>query len=153
MGGDAARALKRPPSYPTKFFGCELGAQSSYSDKVGEGERATVNGWHETSVFQELLDKFIEKYVICPNCHLPEIDLVVKKDDIKAGCKACGWHGLLDGTHKCAAFILKNPPDTQGVGFDADKKEKKSRAERQQERANKKRDSEGKDEDDDDEEN
>merc|ERR1711959_375099 len=37
---DVAGALKRPPSYPTKFFGCELGAQSSYSEKVGEGERA-----------------------------------------------------------------------------------------------------------------
>ena len=30
---DIARALSRPPSYPTKYFGCELGAQTIIDDK------------------------------------------------------------------------------------------------------------------------
>merc|ERR1712151_1486958 len=117
------------------------GAQSSYTNKEGEGERTIINGHHETKVFQDLLDKFIEKYVLCQNCNLPEIDMVVKKNGaIMAACKACGWSGELDPAHKVATFIVKNPPDT-GIGFDADtgKKAKASREERQKARAERKR--------------
>ena len=39
---------------PTKFFGCELGALSNFSDKE---EKAIVNGQHDAKVLQELLDK------------------------------------------------------------------------------------------------
>merc|ERR1712139_376562 len=93
-----------------KWFGCELGAQSTYTDKVGEGERAIVNGAHQTDIFQTLLDKFLDKYVLCENCRLPEIDMAVKKGIIRGSCKACGWGGELDNGHKLATFIQKNPP-------------------------------------------
>merc|ERR1712159_622928 len=83
-------------------------------NKEGEGERAVINGAHETHVFQTLLDKFIEKYVLCPNCNLPEIPLQIKKSIISAKCAACGWSGELDNTHRLAAFITKNPPDGKG---------------------------------------
>eukprot|EP00415_Alexandrium_ostenfeldii_P000587 UN0587 len=115
--GDVARALQRPPQYTTKWFGNELGAQCTYTCKEGEGERAIVNGHHDTHVFQELLDKFIEKYVLCPNCHLPEIPINVKKGMIVAKCAACGWAGDLDNAHRLAAFITKNPPDESGVNI------------------------------------
>merc|ERR1712060_94197 len=137
---DVAGALKRKPEYCAKFFGYELGAQTSYSNNKDTGERTVINGHHETKVFQDLLDKFIEKYVLCQNCNLPEIDMVVKKERIMAGCKACGWSGELDPAHKVATFIVKNPPDT-GIGFDADtgKKAKASREERQKAREARKR--------------
>jgi len=114
--GDVAQALKRPPQYTTKWFGFELGAQSTYTNKEGEGERCVINGHHDTPVFQTMLDKFIDKYVLCQNCHLPEIDMLVKKGNIMAKCKACGWGGDLDNGHKIATFILKNPPDAGGFG-------------------------------------
>jgi len=112
--GDVARALKRPPQYTTKWFGLELVAQSTYSNKEGTGERAIVNGHHDTDVFQASLDKFISKYVCCKNCKLPEIDLAVKKDMVVGRCCACGWMGDLDNNHKIAVFIAKNPPDESG---------------------------------------
>ena len=31
---DVARALLRPPTYVTKYFGCELGAQTQFDIKV-----------------------------------------------------------------------------------------------------------------------
>lgn len=31
---DVARALSRPPTYVTKYFGCELGAQTQFDIKV-----------------------------------------------------------------------------------------------------------------------
>merc|ERR1712087_361573 len=92
--GDVAHAIKRDPMYLTKFFGYELGAQTSYTNKKGEGERAVVNGHHDTPIFQKLVDDFVEKYVLCMRCHLPEIDMVVdKKGLVAATCKACNWKG------------------------------------------------------------
>merc|ERR1711953_600958 len=115
--GDVARALKRPPQYTTKWFGNELGAQATYTNKEGEGERSVINGHHETSVFQDLLDKFIAKYVCCETCKLPEIDMAIKKQVIQGRCMACGWQGELDNNHKLATFIVKNPPDPSGRGI------------------------------------
>merc|ERR1711920_149658 len=103
--GDVARASKRDPVYITKFIGYELGAQSSYTNKENEGERVVINGHHETPVFQSLVDKFIDRYVLCVGCHLPEIDMVVKKGTIIGACKACGWSGDLDQQHKLATYI------------------------------------------------
>lgn len=81
----------------------------------------------------------VYRYVLCQNCHLPEIDMSVKKGDIKGVCKACGWRGNLDMTHKVATFILKNPPQgTEGFGGIA-RTGKKDKAERQREKAERQR--------------
>merc|ERR1712139_13855 len=155
MGGDVARAIKRPPQYTTKRFGCELGAQSTYTNKEGEGERAIVNGAHDTAKFQELLDKFLEKYVLCENCKLPEIDMGVKKGVIKGGCKACGWSGELDNCHKLATFIQKNPPQDGGMSIavldegTGAKLDKKARQQAKAEKARKAAEGEEDDDDDD----
>merc|ERR1712224_1191754 len=128
---DIARSLKTNPAYITKFLGGELGALSNYSF---EEEKSIVNGAHETSTGQTLIDKFIDKFVLCPNCKLPETDMMVKKDFLRAGCKACGWSGDLDNSHKLVKFILQNPPGADGAAAGG-KKGKKDRAERQAARA------------------
>mmetsp|Transcript_116689 Transcript_116689/g.330664 ORF Transcript_116689/g.330664 Transcript_116689/m.330664 type:complete len:192 (-) Transcript_116689:164-739(-) len=149
--GDVATALKRPPQYTTKWFGSELGAQVTYTNKDKEGERAIVNGHHDTSVFQSLLDKFIDKYVCCENCHLPEIFMNVKKGVIQGKCMACGWAGELDNVHRLAAFIQKNPPDESGHNLQtpdlgAGKNDKQAKREKRQ----KEREAAKNDEDDED---
>merc|ERR1712217_11765 len=148
--GDVARAIKRPPQYTTKWFGTELGAQSTYTNKAGEGERAVVNGHHDTVVFQQMLDKFIDTYVLCKNCHLPEIDLIVKKGWISAKCAACGWNGDLDNNHRIANFILTNPPNKSGLDCertDDAKGGKKDKAARKAEKAAKQAEGAGDDSD------
>ncbi|KZT42759.1 hypothetical protein SISSUDRAFT_979431 [Sistotremastrum suecicum HHB10207 ss-3] len=107
---DVARALSRPPTYPTKFFGCELGAQTSFDEKA---ERYIVNGAHDASRLRELLDAFIDKFVLCGSCKNPETDLIISKsDDITRNCKACGAQTGVDMRHKLVPFIIKNPPKT-----------------------------------------
>merc|ERR1712113_53647 len=65
----------------------------------------------------------------------PEIDMVVNKQGlVKATCKACGWRGKLDNSHKLATFISKNPPSS-GVGFAEHTQDKPSREDRRSERA------------------
>ncbi|XP_061699510.1 eukaryotic translation initiation factor 5 isoform X2 [Syngnathoides biaculeatus] len=125
---DVAKALNRPPTYPTKFFGCELGAQTQFDTK---NDRYIVNGSHEANKLQDMLDGFIRKFVLCAECDNPETDLNVnpKKQTIGTSCKACGYRGMLDTRHKLCTFILKNPPEaSDSVSATAKKeKEKKNR--------------------------
>jgi translation initiation factor 5 len=104
---EIARALSRPPSYPTKYFGVELGAQVKCDDK---NERYIVNGDHDANKLQSTLDGFINKFVLCQSCKNPETDIIIKNDDILMDCKACGARNTADMRHKLSAFIVKNPP-------------------------------------------
>ncbi|KAA8589316.1 hypothetical protein FQN60_012681 [Etheostoma spectabile] len=123
---DVAKALNRPPTYPTKFFGCELGAQTQFDSK---NDRYIVNGSHEANKLQDMLDGFIRKFVLCPECDNPETDLHVnpKKQTIGNSCKACGYRGMLDTRHKLCTFILKNPPESTEGGSASVKKEKEKK--------------------------
>lgn len=82
---------------------------------------------------QDLLDGFIRKFVLCPECDNPETELLVsaKKGTISQGCKACGFHGPLEVNHKVNTFILKNPPNlnpaSQGASLTEGKRSKRSK--------------------------
>lgn len=111
---DVARALSRPPTYPTKFFGCELGAQTTFDEK---NDRYIVNGAHSADRLRELLDGFIDKFVLCGSCKNPETEILVlstgrggRGEDIVRDCKACGERTGVDMRHKLTTFIVKNPP-------------------------------------------
>lgn len=127
---EVAKAIGRPATYPTKYFGCELGAQTQFDFK---NDRYIVNGSHDAAKLQDLLDGFIRKFVLCPECDNPETDLIVsmKKGTISQGCKACGFHGPLEFNHKLNTFILKNPPNlnpaVQGSSLTEGKRTKRSK--------------------------
>ena len=102
---EVAKALGRPPMYPTKYFGCELGAQTKYD---ASNDRYIINGAHDADKLQSLLDGFIDKFVLCSSCKNPETVFVIGKDDkISKDCKACGHNSPVDMNHKLVAFILK----------------------------------------------
>lgn len=126
---EIARSLGRPPTYPTKFFGCELGAQTQFDHK---NDRYIVNGSHDAAKLQDLLFTFIDKFVLCENCENPETVLKVnaKKGIINSSCKACGHNYNLDMRHKLTTFIVKNPPeqDLKAAGTSlTERKEKRSK--------------------------
>ena len=52
-----------------KHIRTELGAQTSYKD---ETEKSIVNGQHTAPALQQLLAKYIQGFVLCQNCGLPE---------------------------------------------------------------------------------
>lgn len=136
---EVAKAIGRPPTYPTKYFGCELGAQTQFDFK---NDRYIVNGSHDATKLQDLLDGFIRKFVLCPECDNPETDLLVstKKGTISQGCKACGFHGPLEFNHKLNTFILKNPPNlnpaVQGSSLTEGKRAKRSKKGNEQANSN-----------------
>jgi translation initiation factor 5 len=125
---DVAHDLGRPPIYLTKFFGFELGAQAKV---VGDGptQRHIVNGAHDKDKLQDLLDVFINKFVLCGECRNPETELVIKNQHVLRECKACGKRTEIDKGHKLSSFIVKSPPTGTGSNSLANDKKggKKSR--------------------------
>lgn len=108
---DVAKALARPASYTTKYFGCELGAQSKFDAKTGT---ALVNGAHDTAKLADLLENFIKKYVQCYGCGNPETDILISKTQmISLKCAACGFISDVDMRDKLTGFIIKNPPEVK----------------------------------------
>ena len=110
---DVAHDLARPPIYITKFFGFELGAQAKV---LGDGptQRHIVNGAHDKEKLQDLLDVFINKFVLCGECRNPETTLIVKNNHVLRECKACGKRTEIDKGHKLSSFIVKSPPGGAG---------------------------------------
>lgn len=64
---EVANSLYRPPGEVNKFFGCELGAQTTYNE---ETDRAIVNGSHTDDTLQKLMHRYVETFVLCPTCGL-----------------------------------------------------------------------------------
>ncbi|XP_031253281.1 eukaryotic translation initiation factor 5-like [Pistacia vera] len=113
---DIAKALARPPSYTTKYFGCELGAQSKFDEKTGT---SLVNGSHDTAKLAGLLENFIKKYVQCYGCGNPETEVMITKNQmIQLKCAACGFLSDVDMRDKLTTFIVKNPPETKKASKD-----------------------------------
>ena len=71
-----------------------------------------MNGSHDSAKLQDILDGFIQKYVLCAGCKNPETDLHVstKRQQISTTCKACGHFAILNHRDKLAAYIMKCPP-------------------------------------------
>ena len=115
-------SLHREPGEVTKFFGCELGAQTTWT---AETERAIVNGAHTTQDLQTNLFKYIEAFVLCPQCRLPETVYSIKSEIIYQKCSACGAKTMVDMSHKLTTYMIaqakKNKKDKKG------KKDKKDR--------------------------
>jgi len=126
---EIAKSLARPPAYPTKFFGCELGAQTQIDKK---NDRFIVNGSHTGDKLQDILDIFIEKFVLCDECDNPETTFVVqpKKEKITSICSACGHSSLIDMRHRLSTFICKNPPEGEDATPQKLKKLKKEKGEK-----------------------
>jgi translation initiation factor 5 len=134
---DVALSLKRDAPEITKFFGCELGSQTSY----GADDRAIVNGAHRDADLQNHLTKYIENFVLCKNCRLPETHYKIKDGIISQKCLACGAKDPVDMTHKLTTFILaqykkhkeqkkKEEKEAAKAGGGGDKEEKKEKKEK-----------------------
>jgi len=105
---DVAKSLARPPGYPTKFFGFELGSITTIEP---DNDKYIVNGKHDQAKLAQVLDDFIEKFVLCKKCERnPETYMVIKGGLIELKCKACGGRTPVDIRHKLCTYILKNPP-------------------------------------------
>lgn len=145
---EVALSLHRSPAEVNKFFGCELGAQTKYEENT---DRAVVNGAHNDVVLIDLTHRYIEKFVLCPNCGLPESDYRFKGESIFHSCKACGAKEMLDMSHKLTTFILAQRKKDKIAKKQKEKEKKKADKDGDDgEKKKKKKDKEKKEKDSDD---
>ena len=104
---EVSRCLGVPPEYPLRFFGAEYGALIEFKQNE---QKAMLNGNRRVEDLQRSLDLFIEKFVLCPKCTYPEINIRIKKAELYSDCKACGEVRKMDMIHKIVNYILKFPP-------------------------------------------
>jgi len=140
---DVALSLHRSPGEVNKFFGCELGAQTTYS---AETDRAVVNGAHTDIVLQNLMKRYIDKFVLCPGCGLPETDYKIKGNQVTHRCKACGFKGPVDMSHKLVTYILAQDKKAKKDGKGKDKDKKKSKDGEEDDKKKKKKEKKDKEE-------
>lgn len=130
---EVAQALHRDPAEVTKFFGTELGAQTTYN---AETAKSVVNGAHQVGDMQNHLSRYIEAFVLCNACRLPETQYKMKSGIIHQKCAACGTSEPVDMSHKLVTFITnaykkakKEKEKEKGSSSDKkSKKEKKSKS-------------------------
>lgn len=116
--GEIANSLNRPPELLCRFIGIEIGAHAHMKETSGGGYEcdntcvAIVNGEHTVSTIQNIVNRFIELFVLCPSCRLPETALVISKpplSTVKHRCSACGAKSSLGvaASHKLVGVIQK----------------------------------------------
>jgi len=104
------KSLKVPPEWLSKFWGYELAGQSQFTQTEHGGRTAcTIMGNHSRVQVEKVLEKFIQLYVLCPTCKLPETRISVKSKGAKVKCASCGYVAPLKTGHRLDNFILKNP--------------------------------------------
>merc|ERR1712238_366226 len=93
---------------------------------IEDTDRAIVNGAHTDSVLQNLVHIYVQGFVLCPNCNLPETKYKIKGGCIFHNCAACGAKDMLDMSHKLCTFILaQDKKDKKKKKKDKDKEKKK----------------------------
>lgn len=101
------KSLCIPPEYILKFMGYELGTQT----EIKNGDYI-ISGKQTFDKLEEILEKFINMYILCPSksCQKVELNYLIKGNEIRCTCTACGHKDKLDNKHKIASHIIKFPP-------------------------------------------
>lgn len=103
---DIAQSLKRPSIYIIKYIGNTLGTNMR---KDKHTNKYIINGRYASTQIIECIQKFIDVYVLCTTCGLPETDLKIKqrKEKVSKICNSCGSKEdiVID---KTGNFIIKN---------------------------------------------
>ena len=115
---DVADDLRVPSAAIMKYMSSELGANLN--------DKTVINGSFAYDALLKLLDKFITKYVICPNCKYPELIMSLDgKKGLKSICKSCGRSNTHDGQHKAGKIIVQHLQQTGGKDVDMTEKDMK----------------------------
>ena len=112
---DISKALKRPPELILKYLGIEKSSQTKFKN-----QEYIINGEFLAKELQNLIDKFIDGFVLCNKCQNPETKFSIKKKLIRKKCNACGEKTIADNNHKVCRFIM-----SQILPFEKKKKSKK----------------------------
>ena len=78
--------LSREQQHVLKFIQDELGT----SAQIDESGRARLTGEFGQDRVEAVLDEYVDTYVICPECGLPDTNLETDDGAERLHCEACG---------------------------------------------------------------
>ena len=85
---EVSKSLKVDPLYISRYFGGTLGTQVKHNGK----SPVEISGTFDNERLSLILVNFIQKFILCPDCDMPELN---KKGNTLL-CQACGWNGKID---------------------------------------------------------
>ncbi|MFB6104327.1 MAG: translation initiation factor IF-2 subunit beta [Halobacteriaceae archaeon] len=83
---ETVNRLDRDPGHLLKFLQDELGT-SAHIDERG---RARLTGSFRESRMADVIETYLDKFVRCPECGLPDTSLVTEQGATLIKCDACG---------------------------------------------------------------
>ncbi len=88
------KTINTPPEILCKYIANDLG--SSFNEK-----KNTLTGTHTQEIIQETIFKYINDFVICTKCGIPEINYSLKnKNTLESKCSACGSYNTIKNNNK-----------------------------------------------------
>ena len=99
---EISQQLHRTPDELTRFLGIDLSTSTNYVDNA-----AIINGHIRKDDMHKSLRNYIELFVICKNCGLPEIPKYkINGKGIKTKCLSCGYRDKMDSDdHRLVSYI------------------------------------------------
>ena len=82
---DIINVLNRPGREVIKFVSGQIGTAGSI-----EGGNAIFNGKFNTEAITDVLNRYIDSYVICPVCTRPDTEIKKIEKQYVLECSACG---------------------------------------------------------------
>ena len=82
---EVADVLDRDPQHILKFLTREMATAATFHDS-----RAIFQGKFQRGVFERLLQRYMESFVVCPVCKRPDTKIVKEKRLSFLVCNACG---------------------------------------------------------------
>jgi translation initiation factor 2 subunit 2 len=83
--GDICSTLNREPEVVAKYLLRELGTAGSRTDG-----RISLNGIFSADDVNAVIKKYVESFVMCRECHLPDTRLEKEGRRLFIRCEACG---------------------------------------------------------------
>jgi len=119
-----AKDLNVSHLYLIKHFGQDFNTMSKFNSDTNELQ---INGIHSSDLLEKSLNRFIDQYIICFNCHLPEVDYLPKKNYLGASCSSCGHRHRHSLTNKLTKFIHQHELANKNNSTSTKKKNKESK--------------------------
>ena len=82
---EVADALNRDPQHLLKYLSREMATAASMQES-----RIVFQGKFSPDTFQRLIQRYMESFVVCPVCKLPDTKIVKEKRLSFLVCDACG---------------------------------------------------------------
>ncbi|WP_276272295.1 translation initiation factor IF-2 subunit beta [Haloarcula litorea] len=85
--------LDRDPDHVLQFLQTEMGT----SAHIDESGRARLTGSFGADRLDEAIDDYVEEFVVCSECGLPDTRLEREGDAVLLRCEACGARSATSG--------------------------------------------------------